>query len=73
MKLLDFFRDAQKRSNFTVWMLILLIIGVVILGVMSADDSLHMDVVDGVQQVDLDTIYLKSSGVEVEFSDVIKS
>ena len=73
MKLLDFFRDVQKRSNLIVWVLVLLIICVVIWGVMSEADSLHMDVVDGIQQVDLDTIYLKSSGVEVEFSDVIIS
>ena len=32
-----------------------------------------MQVSDGIEQIDLDTIYLRSSGVEVSFSDVILS
>ena len=32
-----------------------------------------MNVSDGIQQIDLDTIYLEASGVEVNFSDVILS
>ena len=38
-----------------------------------AEQLLHMNVSDNIQQIDLDTIYLKDSGVEVNFSDVILS
>jgi len=34
---------------------------------------LHMNVDDGIKQIDLDTIYLEASGVEVNFSEVILS
>lgn len=73
MKLLKFFKNTQKRTNFLIWILVLLISGVVIWGVTRADDSLHIQVIDNIQHIDLDTIYLESSGVEITFSDVIIS
>ena len=50
-----------------------IIIVVLITGLVRGNNPLHMDVSDGIEQIDLDTIYLKSSGVEVNFSDVIVS
>ena len=46
---------------------------VVIWGFKHGSNPLHMNVSDNIQQIDLDTIYLKDSGVEVNFSDVILS
>lgn len=46
---------------------------VTVWGCVYGADPLHMQVSDGIEPVDLDTIYLPSSGVEVNFSDVILS
>ncbi len=65
--------NKQKRLNVTAGILAVILIGVVISGIVRGNDPLHVDVSDGIEQIDLDTIYLKSSGVEVNFSDVILS
>ena len=70
---LEFFKDKQKRANLCIWVLAALIGGVVIWGCNRGTNPLHMNVSDGIQQIDLDTIYLEASGVEVNFSDVILS
>ena len=63
--------NKQKRLNITVVVLAVLLIVVLIAGLVRGKSALHMDVSDGIEQIDLDTIYLKSSGVEVNFSEVI--
>lgn len=50
-----------------------LVAAVVIWGCVYGADPPHTQVSDGIEQIDLDTIYLQSSGVEVNFSDVILS
>lgn len=66
-------KNNQKFLNLTAAVLALLVAGVVIYGCVHGVDPLHMRVSDGIEQIDLDTILLPSSGVEVNFSDVILS
>lgn len=63
----------QKELNIIAGILAALVLAVVIWGYVHGADSVHTQVSDGIEQIDLDTIYLKSSGVEVNFSDVILS
>lgn len=66
-------KNRQKGLNITAGVLAALLILVVLWGFAHDADSSRMQVSDGIEQVDLDTIYLQSSGVEVDFSDVILS
>lgn len=66
-------KNRQKNLNIITGLLALLILIVVIWGYLHGMDSVHTQVSDGIEQVDLDTIYLQSSGVEVNFSEVILS
>lgn len=63
--------NKQKLLNIIVAILAVLLIVVLIVGLILGSNPLHMDVSDGIEQIDLDTIYLKSSGVEINFSEVI--
>ena len=73
MKILEFLKNKQKRTNLIIWLLVATIGVVVIWGRKHGANPLHMNVSDNIQQIDLDTIYLKNSGVEVNFSEVILS
>lgn len=64
---------SRKSLNIIAGILAALVLAVVIWGGVRSADSVHTQVSDGIEQIDLDTIYLKSSGVEVNFSDVILS
>lgn len=66
-------KDNQKFLNIVVCVLAALVAAVVIWGCVYGADPPHTQVSDGIEQIDLDTIYLQSSGVEVNFSDVILS
>jgi len=66
-------KNKQKYLNIAVGALVVSIIVVIIWGYSHSADPLHMQVSDGIEQIDLDTIYLQSSGVEVSFSDAILS
>lgn len=66
-------RNKQVRLNVIAGVLALLLIGVIIVGIARGKNLLHMDISDGIEQIDLDKIHLKSSGVEVNFSEVILS
>lgn len=66
-------KNKQKFLNITAGVLAAAVAGVIIWGCVHRADPLHMQVSDGIEQIDLDTIYLQSSGVEVNFSDVILS
>lgn len=72
-KVLEFFKNERKRLNLCVWLLAVLVGGVCLWGYAQGENPLHMRVDDGIEQIDLDTIYLKGSGVEVDFSKVILS
>ena len=66
-------KNNQKFLNITAGILAALVIAVIIWGFSHGVDPLHMQVSDGIEQIDLNSIYLRSSGVEVNFSDVILS
>ena len=66
-------KNNRRLLNITAAVLLLLLIAVTVWGCVYGADPLHMQVSDGIDPVDLDTIYLQSSGVEVNFSDVILS
>lgn len=66
-------KNNQKFLNLTAGALAALLLAVVLWGLLRGADPLHTTVSDGIEQVDLDTIYLRSSGVEVNFSGVLLS
>ena len=66
-------KNKQKRLNIIAGVLAALLMAVVLWGVLLGSNPLHTQISDGVEPVDLDTIDLRSSGVEVNFSDVILS
>lgn len=66
-------KNNRKFLNITAGVLAALLIAVVAWGCVYGANPLHMQVSDGIERIDLDTIYLPSSGVEVNFSDVILS
>lgn len=66
-------KNNRKLLNITAGALAAALIAVVAWGRVYGADPLHMRVSDGIEQIDLDTIYLRSSGVEVNFTDVILS
>ena len=66
---------GSKRTILNV-AAVLLAVGIILLviwGWVRGVDPIHTEVEDGIEQIDLDTIYFRSSGVEVNFSDVILS
>ena len=66
-------KHKQKKLNIVAGILAAMVFAVIVWGCIHGADPLHTQVSDGIDQIDLDTIYLKSSGVEVNFSDVILS
>ena len=66
-------KNNQKFLNITAGVLAALVIAVAIWGCVHGAEPLHIQVSDGIEQIDLDTIYLQASGVEIDFSDVILS
>lgn len=66
-------RNRQKRLNITAAALAVLILAVVVWGCVRGAGPVRMQVSDGIDEIDLNTIFLPSSGVEVRFSDVILS
>jgi len=73
MKIMTILKDQQKRLNLLVGGLALILVGVIIWGCLYGRNPLHMEVSDGIERIDLDTIYLQSSKVEVNFADVFLS
>lgn len=61
----------RRFLNFACVVLAVLIVGVLIWGKHNKVSVFHETYEDGVEQVDLDTIYLEGSGVEVDFSEVL--
>lgn len=61
----------RKLLNISCGVLFFLIIGVLIWGRNHQVSVFHETYDDGVEQIDLNTIYLEDSGVEVNFSEVL--
>lgn len=66
-------KNKQKCLNVVVGVLALLLVIVVILGCIGEKSTSRMNLTDNIEQIDLDTISLENSNVEVNFSDVILS
>lgn len=66
-------KHRQIFLNIAAAVLLVLFTAIVIWGCIHGTGPLHTPVSDGIEQIDLDTIYLPSSGVEVNFSEVILS
>lgn len=66
-------KTEQKIWLGAVAVLAVLVVGVLVWAGVGGARPFHMEYSDGIEQIDLDTIYLKTSGVEVNFADVILS
>lgn len=66
-------KNDRNFLNITAGVLALLLLFVVVYGALHRAAPAGVEVSDGIEQIDLDTIYLQSSGVEASFSDVILS
>ena len=66
-------KEKQKFLNVVACALAVIVFVVVIWGLSQGRNPFQLAVSDGIEQIDLNTIYLQSSGVEVNFSDVIVS
>lgn len=64
-------RDQRKAWNAAAAVLAAAILAVLVWGVVRGAGDVHMQVSDGIERVDLDTIRLSSGSTEVRFSDVI--
>lgn len=66
-------KNTQLYWNAAAGTLAALVLAVIIWGCAHGAGPLRAEVSDGIEPVDLDTVYLSPSGVEVNFSDVILS
>ena len=66
-------KHNQKLLNIAVAILALALIILVIWGYAHKSAEMDNAYADGIQQIDLDTIHLQASDVEVNFSDIILS
>lgn len=71
MKILGLLKNKRAMLNVWMWILVVAVAAVLIWGCAQGRNPLHMRVDDGIERIDLDTIYLKGSGVEVDFSEVL--
>lgn len=66
-------KDNKKFLSCIAFILLVILVCVVIWGILNRHGSSNTPYSDGIEQIDLDTIYLDNSGVEVSFADVILS
>lgn len=66
-------KNKREALNIAAAALAAALVAVVIWGCVHRAGPASVGISDGIEQVDLDTIYLQSSRVEVNFSDVILS
>lgn len=66
-------RNERKRLNIAAGILLLAFVAVVIWGCSRGVEKNQLQVTDGIEQIDLNRIFLENSGVEVNFSEVILS
>ena len=64
-------KDKNKMLNIICYALVIAIILMLLWGMLSGKHVFEDTYSDGIEQVDLDTIYLQGSKVEVEFSEVL--
>lgn len=61
----------EKRVEIACVVLMIAIVGILIWGMVRGEEETSQAYSDGITQVDLDSIYLADSGVEVDFSEVL--
>ena len=66
-------KDKNKALSYIAYGLFAVLLVVIIWGITQKRGADQDAYSDGIEQIDLDTIYLKNSGVEVSFTDVILS
>lgn len=66
-------KDKNKVLSYVAYGLLAALIIVIIWGITQKQSEEQDTYSDGIEQIDLDTIYLKNSGVEVSFTDIILS
>ena len=66
-------KNKQTFLNITACVLAALVIAVVIWGCVHGSGPTRVQISDGIEQIDLDSIYLQANGVEINFSDIILS
>lgn len=66
-------KNRRKILNIAAGVLAALVLAVVIWGCTRGTSPVHMQVSDGIEQIDPGTIHFPSGGVEVNFSDVLLS
>lgn len=66
-------KNKQKALNIAAGALLALVLLVVLWGLGHRAGPPDTPLSDGIEQIDLDTVYLKTSGVEVNFAEVILS
>lgn len=65
--------NRQKRLNIAAAVLAVLVLAVAVWGCVRGAGPVGMQVADGIDGIDLNTVNLSSSGVEVRFADVLLS
>ncbi|MBQ7896728.1 MAG: hypothetical protein IJ364_09280 [Oscillospiraceae bacterium] len=63
----------KQVFNITMWLLAATLILILILGFTSSRKEANVDINDGIEQIDLNTVYLENSKVEVDLSEVLLS
>ena len=66
-------KTNQKTSNIIAAVLAVVLVVLLVKGINLDSKTTQVEVSDGIEQIDLDTIYLENSGVEVNFAEVILS
>ena len=66
-------KEKNKPLSILAWVLLAALILVVVLGIRYHTATPQVEISDGIQEIDLNTIYLPDSKIEVKFSDVILS
>ena len=66
-------KNKRTFLNITAAVLAALLAAVVFWGLVHGAGPLHMGISDGIEEIDLDSVYLHSSHVEVNFSDILLS
>ena len=64
-------KDKNKMLNIICYVLVIAMILMLLWGMLSGKHVFEDTYSDGIEQVDLDTVYLQGSKVEVDFSEVL--
>lgn len=66
-------KNKNIALSIVVWLLVVVLISIIVFGYLYRTNTAQMKIDDGIEQIDLNTIYLENSDVEVNFSDVLLS